>query len=168
MSVGDAAQPVRLNDLYQEVILDHNKKPRNYGTLEGANAEAKGHNRLCGDAYHLRLRLADGAVRAVAFEGQGCAISKASASLMTAAIEGKPLAEVVELKDAFIELLTQETPSDAARKTVGRLKLFEGVRQFPIRVKCATLIWRALEEALKGGSGAEVTTESGAGPTPSS
>lgn len=168
MSAPDSAQPVRLNDLYQEVILDHNKKPRNYGVLADANAEAKGHNRLCGDAYHLRLRLKDGAVQGVAFEGQGCAISKASASLMTTAVEGKSLADVTKIKDAFIELLTKDAPSDAARQAVGRLKLFEGVRQFPIRVKCATLIWRALEEALKGGAGAEVTTESGSGPTPSS
>ncbi|MCG3175680.1 MAG: Iron-sulfur cluster assembly scaffold protein IscU [Candidatus Omnitrophica bacterium] len=168
MSHPESSQPVKLGELYQEVILDHNKKPRNYGPLDGATAEARGHNRLCGDSYHLRLRVQDGVLSGIAFEGQGCAISKASASLMTTAVEGKSVEEVTRLKDAFLDLLLREKPADGSRAAVGRLKLFEGVKQFPVRVKCATLIWRALEEALRGGPSAEVSTESGQGPTPSS
>lgn len=141
---------VKLNDLYQEVILDHNKKPRNFGKLEDPTGYAHGVNPLCGDDYHVYLKTEpDGVLKQIAFEGQGCAISKSSASLMTAAVQGKKISEVKALKDDFIHLLTDNAASEKTRAAVGKLKIFEGVKQFPVRVKCATLIWRALEEALK-------------------
>ena len=147
---GASANELRLSDLYQEVILDHNRNPRHFGRIEGANAYAHGVNPLCGDDYHLYLyKDADGLIRKIGFEGQGCAISKSSASMMTTLIEGKSLAEAGKLKDSFIELLTTDRISEENKTRVGRLRIFEGVRQYPIRVKCATLIWRALEEALK-------------------
>ena len=153
---------VKLDDLYQEVILDHNKRPRNFAKLEHPTSYAHGVNPLCGDDYELYLEI-DGAemIRKVGFQGQGCAISKSSASLMTAALEGKNVQEAVKLKDGFIQLLTANTVSPETRAEVGKLKLFEGVKQFPIRVKCATLIWRALEEALKDKTqrSPEVSTE---------
>jgi len=154
-------QEVRLNDLYQEVILDHNRRPRNFKKLENATACAHGINPLCGDDYRLFLNIDEsGIIKEVGFEGQGCAISKASASMMTMAIRGKSRQDAVKLKDIFIELLTGDTVSDAVRAQADRLKIFEGVKQFPIRVKCATLIWRALEESLKNSNEKrEVSTE---------
>jgi nitrogen fixation NifU-like protein len=140
---------VKLDELYQEVILDHNKRPRNFGKLAGATSYAHGVNPLCGDDFHVYVRVEGGTVKAAGFEGSGCAISKASASLLTAAVEGKSVAEALAIEQNFIRLLTKETPTDAEREGAGRLKFFEGVRKFPIRVKCATLAWRALEEALK-------------------
>ena len=163
---GANAKEVRLGDLYQEVILDHNRNPRNFKKIEGANAYAHGVNPLCGDDYHLYLyKDGNGVVRKVGFEGQGCAISKSSASMMTTMIEGKSLEEARRLKDSFIELLTKDETSEENKTKVGRLKIFQGVRQYPIRVKCATLIWRALEEALKNDSErkTQVTTESDIG-----
>ena len=154
-------KPVKLDDLYQEVILDHNRRPRNFGKLENATAYAHGVNPLCGDNYHLYLEVGGGTIKKVGFEGSGCAISKSSASMMTQAVEGKAVAEAGKLKDDFIHLLTDETTSEASRSGAGKLKIFEGVKQFPIRVKCATLIWRTLEAALKNRTGreTEVTTE---------
>ena len=153
---------LRLSELYQEVILDHNRRPRNFNKIDDATSFAHGVNPLCGDDYYVYLkRDAQGVIQAVGFEGQGCAISKASASMMTAAVQGKKTEEAQKLKDAFIHLLTRQAVSPEEKEAVGRLKLFEGVRQYPIRVKCATLAWRALEEALKEDStGLEkVTTE---------
>lgn len=152
---------MKLSELYQEVILDHNKRPRNFGKLAGATSYAHGINPLCGDDFHVYVKMEGDVVRAAGFEGSGCAISKASASLLTVAVEGKKLAEVVALEKNFIGLLTKENPTDAQRTGVGRLQFFEGVRKFPIRVKCATLAWRALEEALKDEHqrDAEVSTE---------
>lgn len=148
---GQAGIPeVKLDDLYQEVILDHNRKPRNFQKLEDANHSSHGVNPLCGDDYHLYLLVdGDGVIKKVGFQGSGCAISKSSASLMTAAIEGKKVAEARTLKENFVRLLTDKTVSDERRAGVGKLKFFEGVKQFPIRVKCATLIWHALDDALK-------------------
>ncbi len=149
------SQHVKLDDLYQEVILDHNRRPRNFKKLEDANAYAHGHNPLCGDDYFLYLVIDEGGmIKKVGFEGDGCAISKSSASMMTAAVEGKSVKEAGAAKDNFIRLLTDNTGSDTVRATAGKLRIFEGVKQFPVRVKCATLIWRTLEEALsaKGGS----------------
>ena len=141
---------VKLDDLYQEVILDHNRRPRNFHKLDDANAYSHGINPLCGDDYHLYLVVDDGGIiKKVGFEGQGCAISKSSASIMTTMIEGKSLKEAGELEKNFIHLITDGEASEAARSKVGRLKIFEGVRQFPVRVKCATLIWQALGDALK-------------------
>ena len=152
-------EDVRLNDLYQEVILDHNKRPRNFGRLGGANASAHGRNPLCGDDYFVDLILGpDGKVQKSSFEGSGCAISKASASMMTTLIEGKTVTEIEALKERVIHLLTDPEISRGQVEEAGRMKIFEGVRKFPIRVKCATLAWRALEEALKNGQ-KEVTTE---------
>ncbi|MEI8344679.1 MAG: SUF system NifU family Fe-S cluster assembly protein [Candidatus Omnitrophota bacterium] len=132
---------VRLSELYQEIILDHNRHPRNFKALESADRSIHGVNPLCGDDYHLDLKWGpDGKIAAVGFQGQGCAISKASASMMTQAVLGKTRSEAAELKSVFLELLTHESVTDVAKKKLGSLKLFEGVRQFPVRVKCATLI----------------------------
>ncbi len=141
---------VKLDELYQEVILDHNRRPRNFHKLADANAYSHGVNPLCGDDYHLYLLVDDGGIiRKVGFEGQGCAISKSSASILTTMIEGKSLKEAQELSKNFIHLITDDENGEAARLKVGKLKIFEGVRQFPVRVKCATLIWHALADALK-------------------
>lgn len=140
----------KLDDLYQEVILDHNKNPRNFHKVEGANACSHGKNPLCGDDYYLYLLVGEnGKIEKVGFEGQGCAISKSSASIMTTLVEGKRTEEAQALKDSFLNLLTKDQVSDEDRTRAGRLKIFEGVKQFPIRVKCAALIWRTLEDALK-------------------
>ena len=151
----------KLSDLYQEVILDHNRRPRNFGKLENATAYAHGVNPLCGDSFHLYLVVGHGGIiEKVVFEGSGCAISKSSASMMTTAIEGKNVREAESIEKAFIHLLTKDKVTDAERNRVGKLKIFEGVKNYPIRVKCATLIWRALEAALKEDSNKkEVTTE---------
>jgi nitrogen fixation NifU-like protein len=141
---------VKLDELYQEVILDHNRKPRNFGKLEDANAYSHGYNPLCGDDYQLYLKLSGaGKIEAVRFEGQGCAISKSSASLLTTLIEGGNADEAGRLASDFTGFLTQDKVSEDLRSKVGKLKLYEGVRQFPVRVKCATLIWHALADALK-------------------
>ena len=141
---------VKLGELYQEVILDHNRRPRNFEKMDDATSMAHGVNPLCGDHYDIYVkRNAAGVVEKVKFEGDGCAISKASASMMTQAVEGKSAGEAEKLKDHFIHLLTDAKVSDQTRAGAGKLKFFEGVKQFPIRVKCATLAWRALEEALK-------------------
>lgn len=155
---------VRLNELYQEVILDHNKKPRNFGKLADATSWAHGVNPLCGDDYEIYLSVSpDGVIRKVGFTGSGCAISKSSASLMTTELEGKKVSDATALKDHFLKLLTAPETAEEDRKGAGRLKFFEGVKQFPVRVKCATLAWRALEEALKDKSARkeQVSTEDG-------
>ena len=150
---------VKLNELYQEVILDHNRNPRNFGKLEEPKAVvAHGVNPLCGDHFDVYLIKEGAALKKITFEGDGCAISKASASLMTQAVQGKSAKEASALKDHFIGLLTDPSPDGKHREGVGKLKFFEGVRNFPIRVKCATLAWRALEEAMKGNE-KEVSTE---------
>ena len=135
-----------ITDLYQEVILDHNKKPRNFGRVAGANHTAEGFNPLCGDKVTVYLDMKDGRLREVAFEGSGCAISKASASMMTEALKGRTEAEARALFDTFHQLVTGETrPSDAS---LGKLVVFSGVRGFPMRVKCASLAWHTLRAAL--------------------
>ena len=153
---------VRLNDLYQEVILDHNRRPRNFKKVEQATSFARGVNPLCGDDYYVYLRRdPQGVIQEAGFQGQGCAISKSSASMMTSLVQGKKTQEAKILKDAFIHLLTRDSVSADEREAAGKLKIFEGVRQYPIRVKCATLAWRALEEALKENTQRQekVTTE---------
>jgi nitrogen fixation NifU-like protein len=141
---------VKLDDLYQEVILDHNRNPRNFKKLDDANLYSHGFNPLCGDDYELYLRVDEnGTIQKVGFQGAGCAISKSSASLMTASIEGRSAREAEDLRNGFVNLLTLERVSDEDRAKVGRLKFFEGVRHFPVRVKCATLAWHALGDALK-------------------
>jgi nitrogen fixation NifU-like protein len=135
-----------LRDLYQEVILDHNRHPRNFGTLDDANRKAEGYNPLCGDRIDLTLKVEDGRVRDIAFQGSGCAISTASASLMTEALKGKTVEEADELFRSFHEMLTTGEGGDPER--LGKLAALAGVREFPIRVKCATLAWHALQSAL--------------------
>ena len=144
-----------LRELYQSVILDHNKRPRNFERPAGANREAHGHNPLCGDRIDVFADVEDGVLRDVGFEGSGCAISKASASLMTEAVKGRKLADVERLFEGFHRLLTSEGPPDGA--LLGKLAVFSGVREFPVRVKCATLAWHTLRAALAGAESA--TTE---------
>lgn len=138
-----------LMDLYQEVILDHNKKPRNFGKLDEANHFAEGNNPLCGDQLKVYIKMDGDRVEQIRFEGSGCAISTASASLMTEIVAGKKLAEVEALYESFHELLTGD-PSVAAEvgPELGKLAVFSGVREFPVRVKCATLSWHTLQAAL--------------------
>lgn len=139
-----------LMDLYQELILDHNKKPRNFGALESASHHADGDNPLCGDEIHLELSLKDDRVEDVAFQGAGCAISTASASLMTDAIRGKTLQEIHALSAAVRKMLKGEEPENAANlPDLGKLEALSGIRAYPMRVKCATLAWHTLEAALE-------------------
>lgn len=135
-----------LRELYQSVILDHNRHPRNFGPLEAATHTAEGHNPLCGDQISLRLVIQDDEVREVAFEGQGCAISTASASVMTEALKGRTLDEVESLFGRFHDLVTGKGQADVDE--LGKLAVFQGVSEFPIRVKCATLSWHTLKAAL--------------------
>jgi nitrogen fixation NifU-like protein len=135
-----------LSDLYQEVILDHNKRPRNFRTLDNANRAAEGYNPLCGDRLSLSLRIDDGIVTDAAFQGSGCAISKASASLMTDSIKGQPVADVRDLFRRFHTMVT--TPPEQAVEDLGKLSVLAGVREFPVRVKCASLAWHTLKAAL--------------------
>jgi nitrogen fixation NifU-like protein len=135
-----------LSDLYQEVILDHNKRPRNFRALDNANRTAEGYNPLCGDRLSLSLRIDDGIVTDAAFQGSGCAISKASASLMTDSIKGQPVADVRDLFRRFHTMVT--TPPEQAVEDLGKLSVLAGVREFPVRVKCASLAWQTLKAAL--------------------
>jgi nitrogen fixation protein NifU and related proteins len=137
---------MELNDLYRDVILDHNRRPRNFGGLESADASVEGYNPMCGDHLTLRLKLADGTISDIRFEGQGCAISTASASLMTEAVKGKSRDEALQLFDRVHSLLTDDAaPSDE----LGKLAALSGVREYPARVKCASLCWHTLASALK-------------------
>ena len=136
-----------LTDLYKEVILDHNRRPRNFGTLEGASHHAEGYNPLCGDRLSLFLRVDDGVIGDVRFEGSGCAISKASASLMTDSIKGRGVDEAVRLFERFHRMVT--TPPGEEVEDLGKLSALAGVREFPVRVKCASLAWHTLKAALE-------------------
>jgi nitrogen fixation protein NifU and related proteins len=145
-----------LKELYREVILDHNRTPRNFGALEGPDGRADGHNPLCGDQLSVFVRLDGERIADIRFQGKGCAISTASASLMTEAVKGKNRAAVQELFDKMHALLTrQEAPADPS---LGKLVALAGVREFPARVKCASLCWHTLNAALAHGS-ATVSTE---------
>ena len=146
-----------LRELYQEVILDHSKRPRNFGRLEANNRRARGHNPLCGDILSLYLVIKDGVVEDVAFEGNGCAISMASASMMTEIVKGKGEAEARELFERFHRLLTSDD-ADPDLLDLDKLAVFAGVREFPVRVKCATLAWHTLTAALDGQTD-DVSTE---------
>jgi nitrogen fixation NifU-like protein len=136
-----------IDELYQEVILHHSRKPRNFGVLEDANRSADGYNPLCGDRLHLSLRLEDGVVRDLRFVGEGCAISKASASVMTEVLKGRPEDEARALFRSFHDMVTG-SPTEEPGAGLGKLDVFAGVRRFPVRVKCAMLPWRTLESAL--------------------
>jgi nitrogen fixation NifU-like protein len=135
-----------LSDLYQEVILDHNRRPRNFHVLADASHSAEGYNPLCGDRLTLYLRVAGDTIEDVSFEGAGCAISKASASLMTDAVKGRTTAEAQALFDRFHRMVT--TPPDQPIEDMGKLSSLAGVREFPIRVKCASLAWHTLKAAF--------------------
>ncbi|MEE2679710.1 MAG: SUF system NifU family Fe-S cluster assembly protein [Myxococcota bacterium] len=137
-----------LRELYQTLILDHNKNPRNFGVLENPSHSADGDNPLCGDVIHVTLRVEDDVVQDLRFEGAGCAISTASASLMTQAVKDRPVSEALALFEGFQELVTTDTPPEGTQ--FGKLAVFAGVREFPVRVKCATLPWHTLKNALKG------------------
>jgi nitrogen fixation NifU-like protein len=145
-----------LKELYRDVILDHNRQPRNFGRIDGTDAQADGHNPLCGDRLTVFVRLNGEQVEDIRFEGKGCAISTASASLMTEAVKGKDRAAIQSLYDKVHELLTQQdAPADAS---LGKLAALSGVREFPVRVKCASLCWHTLNAALEHGA-ATVSTE---------
>ena len=137
-----------LGDLYQETILDHNRQPRNFGTLPGANRTAEGFNPLCGDKVTVTLHVEDGVLKDIRFQGSGCAISKASASMMTESMKGKTRAEAEALFQQFHRLLTGE-PAPPDESALGKLVVFSGVKEFPVRVKCATLAWHTLRSALE-------------------
>lgn len=137
-----------LSELYQQVILDHNKKPRNFRKLENANHTADGYNPLCGDQLTIYLDLEDGLVKDLGFEGSGCAISKASASMMTQAVKGKSKEQAETLFQEFHSMVTGELDEEIEENSLGNLRIFAGVREFPVRVKCATLPWHTLHAAL--------------------
>ncbi len=145
-----------LRDLYQEVILDHNRRPRNFGPLPEANRQAEGYNPLCGDRVTVFLDVEDDRIRDVRFEGAGCAISTASASLMTEALKGLSVEEARSLFHDFHELVT--TGAREGSPELGKLAVFSGVREFPMRVKCATLAWHTVLAAVEG-KGQPVSTE---------
>jgi len=147
-----------LRELYQEVILDHNKNPRNFRGLEDATHTAEGYNPLCGDKVKIFLRIEDDVVQDVGFLGDGCAISTASASLLTQAIKGKPKAEVEALFGKFHDMLTQDSTQRQTVDGLGKLAVFEGVCEYPARVKCATLCWHTLQAAMNKAD-EPVTTE---------
>jgi nitrogen fixation NifU-like protein len=138
-----------LSDLYQEVILDHNKNPRNYREITNADKTADGHNPLCGDQLKVFLSMDDDKVTDVAFVGSGCAISKASASMMTQAVKGKNREEAEILFDEFHRMVRGEMDEEAEDNHLGKLKIFAGVREFPARVKCASLSWHTMKAALE-------------------
>ncbi len=137
-----------LSELYQQVILDHNKKPRNFRRLEDADRSAEGYNPLCGDQLTIYVNLADDSVREIAFEGSGCAISKAAASMMTQAVKGKSKEQIEKLFKEFHSMVTGELDEETDENQLGNLKIFAGVREFPVRVKCATLPWHTMHAAL--------------------
>ncbi len=149
-----------LRDLYQEVILDHGKHPRNFGKLENADNSAQGHNPLCGDRLTVFVKTEGGRITDVTFEGNGCAISMASASMMGEVLKGMRIEEATEVFRTFHELVTGEGDELPDSEKLGKLVVFSGVREFPVRVKCATLAWHTLRAALEDKRSAEpVTTE---------
>jgi nitrogen fixation NifU-like protein len=139
-----------LRELYQSTILDHNKKPRNFRVPAGANCEGHGHNPLCGDELTVYVELEDGVVRDIGFQGSGCAISKASASLMTERVKGRPLEEIEALFESFHGLVTSDPRQEPRTEGLGKLAVFAGVREYPMRVKCATLAWHTVRAAIHG------------------
>ncbi len=139
-----------LSDLYQEVILEHNKNPRNFREIEDADQYADGKNPLCGDALRVYVSLDGDTVTDVAFKGSGCAISKASASMMTQAVQGKSREQAASIFDEFHKMVTGELDVETDENELGKLKIFSGVLEFPARVKCASLSWHTLNAALRG------------------
>jgi nitrogen fixation protein NifU and related proteins len=160
---GSAERQDALTEMYGEMILDHNRRPRNFGRLDAASHSAQGNNPLCGDRVAVYLLLDGDRIQDIAFDGAGCAISTASASMMTEALRGKPVGEARQLFERFRALLTQDPA--ATDPDLGSLMAFAGVRQYPMRVKCATLPWHALVAALgapaAGGAGAGAVADQG-------
>jgi nitrogen fixation protein NifU and related proteins len=146
-----------LNELYQETILEHNKNPRNFREIEDADKKAFGNNPLCGDALQVFVKMDGDTVSDVAFKGSGCAISKASASMMTQAVKGKTREEADELFDEFHKMVTGEMDVETDENQLGKLRAFAGVLEFPARVKCASLSWHTLSAALHDAG--EISTE---------
>lgn len=142
-----------LRELYQEIILDHARHPRHKGALPDATAQADGHNPLCGDRVRVFARIVDGRIAGLSFEGEGCAISQASASLMTDMLQGRTVAEAEALAGAFLHLVKGEPVGELSTDDLEQLEVLAGVQQFPMRVKCATLAWHTLDAALHGGAG---------------
>ena len=137
-----------LSELYQQVILDHNKKPRNFHKIDAANHTAEGFNPLCGDQLTVYAQLEEGTLKDVSFEGSGCAISKAAASMMTVAVKGKTRQDAETLFNEFHRMVTGDLDEENEPNDLGHLKIFAGVREFPVRVKCASLAWHTLKAAL--------------------
>ena len=138
-----------LRELYQQVILDHYKEPRNFHTMDDCNHHAEGHNPLCGDQVDIFLKVSEGVISDISFQGNGCAISKSSASLMTAFVKGKSVEQVKSDFEKFHALIMGENVEDSVREDLGKLAVLEGVKEFPMRVKCASLAWHTLIAALK-------------------
>ena len=147
-----------LRELYQQLILDHNKSPRNFRKIEDADRAIEGFNPLCGDHLRLYVKLVDDRIQDIAFQGSGCAISKASASMMTDAVKGKTLEEAQALFNGFHSMVTGCLDAPVDMDSLGKLAVFSGVKEYPARVKCATLSWHTLHAALEG-KGQPVTTE---------
>jgi len=147
-----------LKELYQQVILDHNKSPRNFRKMDNASSTAEGYNPLCGDHIDVYVLVEDGIVKDVSFKGEGCAISKASASVMTSMLRGKSKAEAEKLFNKFHDLVTGKLGDDPDIDELGKLAVFAGVQEFPVRVKCASLAWHTLMSALEDKE-KKVTTE---------
>ena len=147
-----------LRELYQQVILDHNKSPRNFRKIDNANKFAEGYNPLCGDRIDIYLFLEDDIIKDISFQGSGCAISKASASLLTSMIKGKTKAEAEQIFEKFHDLITGKNGSEVNIEELGKLAVFAGVKDFPARVKCASLAWHTMKSAINNGQ-TTVTTE---------
>ena len=147
-----------LKELYQQVILDHNKSPRNFRAIENATQQAEGYNPLCGDRLDVYLIVKDGIVKDVSFKGEGCAISKASASVMTSLLKGKKIEEAEEMFEKFHNLVTGKLGENPDLDALGKLAVFAGVQEFPVRVKCASLAWHTMMNALHNKE-EKVTTE---------
>ena len=147
-----------LRGLYQEVILDHSKRPRNFGVIEGASGHAEGYNPLCGDKVKIDLKMEGDRISDIKFRGSGCAISTASASILTETLKGKTRAEAEALFETFHDLVTGKGAGNGHNPDLGKLAVFSGVSEFPMRIKCATLAWHTLKSALEG-SEAPVSTE---------
>jgi nitrogen fixation NifU-like protein len=147
-----------LNDLYQQVIVDHSKRPRNFRPLQDANRKVEGYNPLCGDKVTIFVKIENEVVKDITFQGSGCAISTASASLLTESLKGKSLSDAEALFESFHQLVTGLQPEHQPGAKLGKLEAFSGVCDYPTRVKCATLAWHTLRAALKGDAG-RVSTE---------
>lgn len=148
-----------LRDLYQEVVVDHSKRPRNFRKIEDPSRSARGYNPLCGDKVNVYVKLQDGRVADISFEGSGCAISTASASIMTEAVKGKTVGDTEALFEGFHHLATTGDTSSVVGPGLGKLAVFSNVSDYPARVKCATLVWHTLRSALEGEGGVVSTEE---------